>query len=327
MIGLGHNSIAEELDDIRTELAEAKATIARLQWRIKYSDAIMFHGSLSAVDKAVGYRLVFSAREYVARESQAALADVASIRDSRVVRNATNKLLEHGLIKSVEYTGRKGRTNSYHLMTEEELAERAGEIAGMIDRGTSNAHLKDHRGTSNARLKDDRGASDVGLKTHNGALNVPLNGSGTKVAVYTQTNKEGKSKTETRAHENEREVRPPLVSKQKMNESLSSDFDKQAAQQCWWTEDGKLAVAGPLRNDLLALAKGDANRLERALLEAAPYVQEAGYGLRLLKSVRSRLSQALRYLDRDDERKPANGKPKSQSVEEYKAYLDKLVNG
>lgn len=75
--------------------------------------------------------------------------------------------------------------------------------------------------------------------------------------------------------------------------NLNPDYN-QTAQAVWWDDLGRLQVANGFRAELISTLGGEA-ALRPALDEAAAYVETRFVGLDLLKRVRGRIAQQLRW--------------------------------
>lgn len=75
--------------------------------------------------------------------------------------------------------------------------------------------------------------------------------------------------------------------------NLNPDYN-QTSQVVWWDDLGRLQVANGFRAELITTLGGEAN-LRPALDEAAAYVETRFVGLDLLKRVRGRIAQQLRW--------------------------------
>lgn len=103
--------------------------------------------------------------------------------------------------------------------------------------------------------------------------------------------------------------------------NLNPDYN-QASQAVWWDDLGRLQVANGFRAELITTVGGEAN-LRQALDEAAAYVETRFVGLDLMKRVRGRITQQLRWKAEQQKREQAW---KPETAEQQIARLRKIYD-
>lgn len=103
--------------------------------------------------------------------------------------------------------------------------------------------------------------------------------------------------------------------------NLNPDYN-QASQAVWWDDLGRLQVANGFRAELITTVGGEGN-LRQALDEAAAYVETRFVGLDLMKRVRGRITQQLRWKAEQQNREQAW---KPETAEQQIARLRKIYD-
>lgn len=101
--------------------------------------------------------------------------------------------------------------------------------------------------------------------------------------------------------------------------NLNPDYN-QASQAVWWDDLGRLQVANGFRAELITTVGGEAN-LRQALDEAAAYVETRFVGLDLMKRVRGRITQQLRWKAEQAKRHPPT-ETQAERMARIKAAFD-----
>lgn len=101
--------------------------------------------------------------------------------------------------------------------------------------------------------------------------------------------------------------------------NLNPDYN-QASQAVWWDDLGRLQVANGFRAELITTVGGEAN-LRQALDEAAAYVETRFVGLDLMKRVRGRITQQLRWKAEQQKRHPVT-ETQAERMARVKAAFD-----
>lgn len=102
---------------------------------------------------------------------------------------------------------------------------------------------------------------------------------------------------------------------------MNPDYN-QASQAVWWDDLGRLQVANGFRAELITTVGGEGN-LRQALDEAAAYVETRFVGLDLMKRVRGRITQQLRWKAEQQNREQAW---KPETAEQQIARLRKIYD-
>lgn len=201
MNGIGHNSVhavedwqaryeRERAARVASEKRadEAEQRIKGYQLVLARIDVIHEDESLTAIDKAIGTRIVRAETpDGVHRVSNPLLLRAASLRDARALRISIQRLRAAGHVTMVQSGNGRARPTTYHLMTEEEVLARAAEIAEKVKGVRQAIPFSAKRGAPDDTLYGERGASETPLSDAESASNAPLYGTGTVLAEYTRT--------------------------------------------------------------------------------------------------------------------------------------------
>lgn len=333
---IGHNSLAQELDTTRLSLeAERAKRIETERERDAYKAQAEFHqrrseivkalvgaAGVSAVTKTIGVAIVFGAdKDGAMQAGTGELMRYGAVSDRRVVYRAIDQLADLKLIEAERASGSR-RQSYFKLLPEADIRDAVEALRAKAATSGCASHAQPARLGVRKTHSQEAGcapnAQPGSAKSSQPAVGVRNPHSQGARQTHSQKEKSPhtplKEKTNnnswmsesvvgagpTRTAERMHAEKGRMLTKSQMAAALNP-HDAQAQRQCWWTDTGRIEVAGPFREELLRQT-GSPEMLEQALSEGLKYIGHEIHGLNLLKQVRAAVSRQLRYIRNDQQR-------------------------